>query len=62
MDAITYIQARKNFSSVMNRVCYLHEVNASPVFLRRGTVHTPIITCQAESPVVSLLLSSTILF
>ena len=42
MDAITYTQARKNFSSVMNRVCDDH----APV----------IITRQSERPVVMMSL------
>lgn len=42
MDAITYTQARKNFTSVMNRVC---------------EDHTPIIiTRQSERPVVMISL------
>jgi antitoxin YefM len=42
MDAITYTQARKNFTSVMNQVC---------------EDHTPIIiTRQSESPVVMMSL------
>jgi antitoxin YefM len=42
MDAITYTQARKNFSSVMNQVCDDH----APV----------IITRQSERPVVMMSL------
>ena len=42
MDAITYTQARKNFTSVMNRVCEDH----API----------IITRQSESPVVMMSL------
>ncbi|WP_036485039.1 type II toxin-antitoxin system Phd/YefM family antitoxin [Myxosarcina sp. GI1] len=42
MDAITYTQARKNFTSVMNQVCDDH----SPI----------IITRQSESPVVMMSL------
>jgi antitoxin YefM len=42
MDAITYTQARKNFSSVMNQVCDNH----APV----------IITRQSERPVVMMSL------
>ncbi len=42
MDAITYTQARKNFTSVMNRVCDDH----API----------IITRQSESPVVMMSL------
>ncbi|MGL5834717.1 MAG: type II toxin-antitoxin system Phd/YefM family antitoxin, partial [Waterburya sp.] len=42
MDAITYTQARKNFTSVMNQVCEDH----SPI----------IITRQSESPVVMMSL------
>lgn len=42
MDAITYTQARKNFTETMNRVC---------------TDHTPlIITRQNEKPVVMMSL------
>ena len=42
MDAITYTQARKNFTSVMNQVC---------------DDHTPIIiTRQSERPVVMISL------
>ncbi len=42
MDAITYTQARKNFSTVMNQVC---------------DDHTPIIiTRQSERPVVIMSL------
>ena len=42
MDAITYTQARKNFTTVMNQVC---------------DDHTPIIiTRQSESPVVMISL------
>ncbi len=42
MDAITYTQARKNFSAIMNRVC---------------DDHTPIIiTRQSERPVVMMSL------
>ena len=42
MDAITYTQARKNFSSVMNQVCDDH----API----------IITRQSERPVVMMSL------
>jgi antitoxin YefM len=42
MDAITYTQARKNFTSVMNQVCEDH----SPI----------IITRQSERPVVMMSL------
>jgi antitoxin YefM len=42
MDAITYTQARKNFTSVMNQVCQDH----API----------IITRQSESPVVMMSL------
>lgn len=42
MDAITYTQARKNFTRVMNRVCEDH----API----------IITRQSESPVVMMSL------
>ncbi|MBW4533912.1 MAG: hypothetical protein RLZZ535_500 [Cyanobacteriota bacterium] len=42
MDAITYTQARKNFSAVMNQVCDDH----APV----------IITRQSERPVVMMSL------
>lgn len=42
MDAITYTQARKNFASVMNKVCEDH----API----------IITRQSESPVVMISL------
>ena len=42
MDAITYTQARKNFTSVMNRVCDDH----API----------IITRQSERPVVMMSL------
>ena len=42
MDAITYTQARKNFSSVMNEVCENH----API----------IITRQSQKPVVMMSL------
>ena len=42
MDAITYTQARKNFSAIMNRVCDDH----API----------IITRQSERPVVMMSL------
>ncbi len=42
MDAITYTQARKNFTSVMNEVCENH----API----------IITRQSEKPVVMMSL------
>ncbi|MDJ0691824.1 MAG: type II toxin-antitoxin system prevent-host-death family antitoxin [Xenococcaceae cyanobacterium MO_188.B32] len=42
MDAITYTQARKNFASIMNRVCDDH----API----------IITRQSERPVVMMSL------